>query len=70
MCEYYCGNCGEPCTPNHVDNGYGYTEFWGRPDFDSHEEWVSHCHEDRLYRDKELNEEWEQDEINCAMGGD
>ena len=68
--EYYCGYCEEPCDPIYIEDGYGYTEFWGRPSFHQHQSWVSDCHEDTLYRDGELDKEWEQNEINCAMGGD
>lgn len=24
-----CSRCGKPCTPVHMDFGYGWTEYWG-----------------------------------------
>jgi hypothetical protein len=54
----YCGNCGQPCQIEWVDDGHGQTEFWGIPGFDTNRCPTSDCCEDLVFTDASLNKEF------------
>ncbi len=55
----FCGSCGEPCEANFVDNGIGWTEYWGSKSFHSQIDIESSCCGAEVFSDAELKINYE-----------
>ena len=61
--DAYCGSCGLACIPKWVDEGIGETEAWGIVKIHHDYVWRSHCCDEYIYGDCELETEYEPETL-------
>ncbi len=61
--DFFCGYCNLPCIITCTDDSIGQTEFWGVILYDNHFSLNSDCCKSSIFKDVNLIEEYDQDEL-------
>jgi len=65
----YCSECGAQNDGAVIDCGIGYTEYWGRPGYDTDKRYLSTCCERELFERRDMKQEYERDQHTRRHAG-